>query len=52
MPKHKCSLCDEEIKTTFLDKLDGTFINKKPVCSACQKEAHKEKKNLKDKVSK
>ncbi|MBT3398260.1 hypothetical protein HOA55_05350 [archaeon] len=48
MAKHKCTLCDEEIKTTFLDKLDGTFINKKPVCSACQKE-HKDK--LKDKIS-
>ena len=47
--KHKCELCSEEIKTTFLDKLDGTFIKGKAVCSACQKE-HKE--NLKEKVSK
>ncbi|MBU3923310.1 MAG: hypothetical protein KJ592_00165 [Nanoarchaeota archaeon] len=22
----KCELCNEEIKTTFLDKLDGTLI--------------------------
>jgi hypothetical protein len=53
----KCVLCNEEIKKTFLDKLDGTIIKtgegeeskKIPVCSSCQKE-HKE--NLKEKISK
>jgi len=52
----KCELCNEEIKTTFLDKLDGTIIKtgegetskKHYVCSACQKE---HKKNLKEKFS-
>ncbi|MBU2576757.1 MAG: hypothetical protein KKF50_03470 [Nanoarchaeota archaeon] len=44
--KERCELCKEEIKTTFLDKLDGTVIKtgggetskKHFVCSACQKE--------------
>ena len=42
----KCELCKEEIKTTFLDKLDGTIVKtgegesskKHFVCSSCQKE--------------
>jgi len=52
----KCELCKEEIKTTFLDKLDGTIIKTGKgedskthyICSDCQKE-HKEK--LKEKLS-
>ena len=52
----KCKLCKEEIKTTVLDKLDGTMIKtgegetskKHYVCSACQKE-HKDK--LEEKLS-
>ncbi len=52
----KCELCKEEIKTTFLDKLDGTLVKtgegetskKHYVCSACQKE-HKDK--IKEKFS-
>ena len=53
----KCALCKKEIKTTFLDKLDGTIIKIKEreslkkyyICSACQK---KYGKNLKNKISK
>ncbi|MCK4650391.1 hypothetical protein KAT36_04120 [Candidatus Pacearchaeota archaeon] len=53
----KCHLCNEEIKTTFLDKPKGTIIKigsgetskKIHICSSCQKE-HKEK--LKQKISK
>jgi hypothetical protein len=53
----KCTLCDEEIGTTFLDKLDGTMIKtgegesskKHYICSTCQK-GHK--KDLKEKISK
>jgi hypothetical protein len=50
----KCELCNKDIKTTFLDKLDGTIMKtgegetskKHYICSSCQKE-HKDK--LKDK---
>ena len=42
----KCELCKKEIKTTFLDKLDGTVVKtgegetskKHYVCCDCQKE--------------
>ncbi|MCK4997572.1 hypothetical protein KAS08_04660 [Candidatus Pacearchaeota archaeon] len=52
---HKCELCNEVIKTTFLDKLDGTVIKtgkgetskKHYICSSCQKE-HKD--NLMEKL--
>ena len=52
----KCELCDGEIKTTFLDKLDGTMVKtgdgesskKHFVCSVCQKE---HKNVLKEKLS-
>ena len=33
----KCSKCKEKIEVTFLEKINGTFINKEPVCSKCQK---------------
>jgi gluconate kinase len=54
--KHKCNLCGDEIKTTFLEKLEGTIIktgngeNSKKIyiCSSCQK---KHKENLKEKIS-
>ncbi len=53
----KCILCNEEIGTTFLNKLDGTVVKvgevevskRFYVCSDCQKE-HGE--NLKEKISK
>ncbi|MCH7850855.1 MAG: hypothetical protein IH845_04395 [Nanoarchaeota archaeon] len=53
--KAKCSLCKGEIKTTFLDKLNGTIVKTGEgetsktynVCRDCQKE-HKE--NLKEKI--
>ena len=42
----KCTLCKEKIQTTFLNKIQGTFIgpkkNRKTVCSQCQKK-YKEK---------
>jgi uncharacterized protein with PIN domain len=52
----KCELCNEEIKTTFLDKIKGTIIKTGEnetskshyICSDCQKE-HKEK--IKEKLS-
>ena len=52
----KCALCKEKIKTTFLDKVDGTIIKIKKdkktekvyVCSSCQKE---QKDKLKEKVN-
>ena len=33
----KCAICSNKIETTFLNKIVGTYINKKPVCSDCQK---------------
>lgn len=53
----KCTLCGEEIKETFLGKVDGTIIKtkekekliKKYICPNCQKE---NKNNLKDLISK
>lgn len=51
-----CELCNEELKTTFLDKLEGTIIKtgsgetskKHFVCSKCQK-THKD--NIKKQFS-
>jgi|TARA_Y100000310_G_scaffold333676_1_gene411700 hypothetical protein len=34
----KCSKCNNKIEETFLGKIKGTFIEKKPVCPECQKE--------------
>ena len=42
----KCYICNEKIETTFLGKLIGTYINKKPVCNDCQRNY----KDLKEKV--
>ena len=33
----KCKICGNKIEVTFLNKLRGTFIKKKAVCSDCQK---------------
>jgi hypothetical protein len=33
----KCSICNEKIEETFLGKMMGTYIGKKPVCKNCQK---------------
>lgn len=51
--KAECELCGEEVKLTFLDKLVGTIIHDKCVCSACQRE-HKEKlsEKVKEKIGK
>ena len=38
----KCSICDQKIELTFLDKIKGTYIKKKLVCSVCQKKFKKE----------
>jgi len=33
----KCDKCGKKIEKTFLDKIKGTFVKGKPVCSDCQK---------------
>jgi len=33
----KCAVCNEKIETLFLEKIKGIYINKKPICSDCQK---------------
>ncbi|MEK6937350.1 MAG: hypothetical protein AABW58_04740 [Nanoarchaeota archaeon] len=33
----KCSLCNEKVDTGILEKVKGTYIKKKLVCSNCQK---------------
>ena len=33
----KCEICRDKIEETFLEKIRGTYINKKAVCSGCQK---------------
>ena len=38
----KCIICKENIENTFLEKINGTYIKKKPVCSSCQKKYTKE----------
>ena len=40
----KCALCNSKIENTFLGKIRGTFVKKKVVCSACQKEHGKDLK--------
>ena len=45
--KIKCAICSEKIETIFLDKIKGTYIKKKTVCSNCQRE-YKDK--LKEKI--
>ncbi len=32
----KCAICGKKIHETFLEKIQGTFIKKKPVCNECQ----------------
>lgn len=38
----KCSICNEKIEITFLDKIEGAYIKKKPICSNCQRKYTKE----------
>jgi transcriptional regulator NrdR family protein len=33
----KCSICGKKMETTFLGKILGTYVKKKPVCPECQK---------------
>ncbi|HIH25457.1 hypothetical protein J4476_02280 [Candidatus Woesearchaeota archaeon] len=37
----KCTVCNEKIETTFLEKIRGTYIRKgkklEAICSNCQK---------------
>lgn len=33
----KCDLCGNKIETGILDKIKGTYIKKKIICSNCQK---------------
>ncbi len=41
----KCSICGNKVETTFLGKILGTYVGKKPVCSDCQKK-HTTKEEL------
>ncbi|MCX6711767.1 MAG: hypothetical protein NT139_01880 [Candidatus Woesearchaeota archaeon] len=45
--KIKCAICGEKIETTFLEKIKGTYIKKKTICSNCQR---KYKDKLKEKI--
>jgi len=38
----RCAVCKGKIEETFLGKIRGTFVKKKAVCSACQKQLGKE----------
>lgn len=38
----KCAICKEKIEVTFLEKIKGSYVKKKPVCNECQKK-YKEK---------
>jgi len=43
----KCSICNEKIETTFLEKIKGAYTKKKgklkPICPACQRKyTHKQ----------
>ncbi len=42
----KCGLCNKKIETTFLGKIKGTYVNKKPICSECQKDLPKKKEEI------
>jgi len=33
----KCSKCGNKIEETFLGKIKGTYVKKKPICQDCQK---------------
>ena len=33
----KCSICNEKIETGILDKIKGTYVKKKLICSNCQR---------------
>lgn len=42
----KCALCGEKLQTTFLEKINGTYVRDKDgkkhvVCNACQQQ-HKD----------
>ena len=41
----KCAICSNKIEKTFLGKIEGTYVGKKPVCSDCQKK-HTTKEEL------
>ncbi len=32
----KCVICKNKIEETFLNKIIGTYVNKKSVCRSCQ----------------
>ncbi len=46
----KCRLCSKKIETTFLGKIKGTYINKKPICQECQKNLPKKKQEILDQI--
>jgi hypothetical protein len=41
----KCAICKRKVEQTFLNKIRGTFIGKKAVCSECQSKHGKDLKN-------
>ena len=43
----KCALCGKKIEITFLGKLKGTYLKKKPICNSCQKNLP----NIKEKIT-
>lgn len=43
----KCILCRKTIEQTFLGKIKGTYVKKRPVCNECQR---KYQRDLIDKV--
>ncbi len=42
----KCTKCKKKIKTTFLNKIIGTYIKGKPYCKDCQKKINKKIKKI------
>jgi hypothetical protein len=39
----KCSKCNKKIEKTFLNKIKGTIVKGKAICSLCQKSEISEK---------
>lgn len=49
----RCSICNEKIEKTFLDKIKGTYYNLDgelyPICPKCQKK--NDKREIKEKIN-
>jgi hypothetical protein len=44
----KCAICSKKVETTFLGKINGTYVGKKPVCRDCQKRLKTKEQILKE----